>query len=30
MLQKKIGQTKCPTKVVILLDIGKFWSAIVQ
>ena len=30
MLQQKIGGTICPTKVVILLDIGKFWLAIVR
>ena len=26
MLQQKIGQTKCLTKIAISLDIGKFWS----
>ena len=30
MLQHKIGRTECPTKVAILSDIGKFWSAIVR
>ena len=30
MLQQKIGPTKCPTKVVISSDTGKFWSAIVR
>ena len=30
MLQQKIGRTKCPTKVAISSDIGKFWSAIAR
>ena len=30
MLQQKIGRTKCPTKVAISSDIGKFCSAIVR
>ena len=30
MLQQEIGRTKCPTKVAISSDIGKFWSAIVR